>query len=86
MTPAAVLPRGVVLSRLAGCSAKIGRVQDEPKAERQRLVCVECGDENRENAGCWIAFLDGEGQVLTFCPRCAAREFGNERVGSSAAN
>ena len=34
----------------------------------------------------WIAFLDGEGQVLSFCPRCAAREFGNERVGSSAAN
>lgn len=40
------------------------------------LVCVECGFESEEGAPGWRAFLTVDGQVATYCPDCAGREFG----------
>ena len=46
------------------------------------LVCEECGCSSDEEARGWVAFLaeDAEGveptSVATFCPECAAEEFG----------
>jgi hypothetical protein len=42
------------------------------------LVCAECGREagDDENAADgWRAYSDGVGDLHTFCPKCAAREF-----------
>lgn len=45
------------------------------------LVCAECGRIEAEAEHGWQGHLvdlddDGADEVLFFCPRCAAREFG----------
>jgi hypothetical protein len=45
------------------------------------LVCAECGRVTAEAGRGWQGHLvdvddDGADEVLFFCPRCAAREFG----------
>jgi hypothetical protein len=40
-----------------------------------QLVCAECGAVSDEARG-WRAYLDDDGQAVTFCPGCAAQEFG----------
>jgi hypothetical protein len=42
------------------------------------LVCAECGRESPPDAAGWRAYLDDDGQAVTFCPKCAEREFGPE--------
>jgi hypothetical protein len=47
------------------------------------LRCVECGLEADEDAAGWRAYLghdpreDEEPVVVTYCPDCARREFGD---------
>jgi hypothetical protein len=49
------------------------------------LVCVECGRAADPDARGWQAHLvardddEEEEEVVFFCPRCAAREFGDLR-------
>ena len=45
------------------------------------LVCEECRRRSDARAGGWRGYLvdiddDGEDEVVFYCPRCAAREFG----------
>jgi hypothetical protein len=40
------------------------------------LVCAECGAVSEPEARDWRAYLDEDGQAVTFCPECAEREFG----------
>jgi hypothetical protein len=47
------------------------------------LICAECGAEAPPDAGGWRAYvvgvgdeMDDEEEVMTYCPECAAREFG----------
>jgi hypothetical protein len=47
--------------------------QDEPKAS---LVCAECGAVSPHDAAGWRAYLDNDGQAVSFCSGCAEREFG----------
>jgi hypothetical protein len=35
-----------------------------------------CCRESEPDAAGWRAYLDGDGQAVTFCPECAEREFG----------
>jgi hypothetical protein len=34
------------------------------------------GRESEPDAADWRAYLDDDGQAVTFCPECAEREFG----------
>lgn len=41
------------------------------------VVCVECGatsDDGRD----WKTYLAADGEAATYCPECAAREFGGD--------
>jgi hypothetical protein len=40
------------------------------------LVCAECGARSPPDAQGWRAYLDVDGETVTFCPACSAREFG----------
>jgi hypothetical protein len=54
------------------------RTERGPTAEAP-LVCAECARAPRagENAtDDWRAYSDGAGELITFCPECAEREFG----------
>ena len=47
-------------------------------------VCVECGRRADREARGWQGHIvdaddDGDAEVVFFCPRCAAREFGDLR-------
>lgn len=42
------------------------------------LTCANCGAVSDEFAEGWRAYLDDEGQAVTFCPECAEREFGDD--------
>ena len=47
------------------------------------LVCIECGRRSGPAAVGWRGYLvdlddDGEDEVVFYCPRCAAREFGEK--------
>jgi hypothetical protein len=47
------------------------------------LVCEECGARSGARADGWRGYLvdlddDGEDEVVLYCPRCAAREFGEK--------
>ena len=48
------------------------RAQDEQVVGT--LVCLECWAES-DLARAWRAFFDAEGNLLVYCPTCAAREF-----------
>jgi hypothetical protein len=48
-------------------------MESEPPAEA-RLVCAECGATSESDAAGWRAYLDDDGQAVTFCPECAERE------------
>jgi hypothetical protein len=39
------------------------------------LVCAECGAESPPDAAGWRAYLNDDGEAVTFCQECAAREF-----------
>jgi hypothetical protein len=42
------------------------------------LACAECGRNPRDNENAddeWRAYSDGVGELHTFCPECAEREF-----------
>jgi RNA polymerase subunit RPABC4/transcription elongation factor Spt4 len=46
------------------------------------LTCGECGREDFDHGRGWRGYLvdlddDGADEVVFFCPRCAAREFGD---------
>jgi hypothetical protein len=46
------------------------------------LVCCECQVRSAGTATAWQGYLvdlddDGNDEVVFFCPRCAAREFGS---------
>jgi hypothetical protein len=48
------------------------------------LACIECGRRSDPDARGWEAHLimdegDDSDEVIFFCPRCAAREFGDPR-------
>jgi len=46
-----------------------------------RLVCVECGDAAHGQAWGWRIYRDVEGdELITYCPGCAKREFGQDFV------
>jgi ribosomal protein L40E len=45
-------------------------------AEPRPLVCANCGATSPPDAASWRAYLDDDGNAVTFCPECAAREFG----------
>jgi hypothetical protein len=49
------------------------------------LVCAECDrepreDENAEDDRC--VYSDGSGELLTFCPECAEREFRRDNAST----
>jgi hypothetical protein len=44
------------------------------------LVCAECGAVSPPDATSWRAYLDIDGEAVTFCPECAEREFGDGLV------
>jgi hypothetical protein len=55
-----------------------------------KLRCVECEERSDASARGWHGYLvdvdvdvedDGEDEVVFYCPRCAAREFGGRRRG-----
>jgi hypothetical protein len=51
--------------------------------ERSRphpLTCEECLEEARGRASGWRAYLTDEGELTTYCPECAEREFGEDEV------
>jgi hypothetical protein len=42
------------------------------------LVCAECGRKPRDDERAddeWRCYSDGAGELITFCPECAEREF-----------
>jgi hypothetical protein len=42
------------------------------------LICAECGREPRDDENAadeWCCYSDGAGELVTFCPECAEREF-----------
>lgn len=46
------------------------------------LTCGECGREDLDQGRGWRGYLvdlddDGADEVIFFCPRCVAREFGD---------
>ena len=43
--------------------------------DKSLLVCAECGAVSPPGAGGWRAYLDVDGQAVTFCPECSAAEF-----------
>jgi hypothetical protein len=43
-----------------------------------RLICTECGAEAPPDASGWRVYLDDEDKPVTYCPACAAGEFGGE--------
>jgi hypothetical protein len=50
-----------------------------------RLICAECGTQSDELAKGWRAYhaveeLTDDEYLLSFCPECAAREFGAART------
>jgi hypothetical protein len=47
------------------------------RASPSTLVCAECGRESEPDAAGWRAYLDDDGQAVTFCPECAKLEFGD---------
>jgi hypothetical protein len=53
--------------------------------DREPLLCAECGrqprDEERPEDE-WRSYSDGVGELHTFCPECAEREFGLDAPGS----
>jgi hypothetical protein len=49
----------------------------DPAAARP-LVCAECGAQSPPDAAGWRAYLDVDGQAVTFCPDRAEREFGHD--------
>jgi hypothetical protein len=55
-------------------------MESDPPAQ-DPLVCAECGAVSPPDAAGWRALLeDDDDQAVTFCPECAAREFGDEAV------
>ena len=42
-----------------------------------KLVCVECRKGAEGDARGWRAFLTVDDEVATYCPPCAAAEFGD---------
>jgi hypothetical protein len=56
------------------------------KVSGAKLRCVECETSPDASARGWQGHLvdvddDGEDEVVFYCPRCAAREFGARRRG-----
>ena len=54
------------------------RVGREP-LDRTLVLCAECGRPVTESdaiAQHWTYWSDGVGELVPFCPECAAREFG----------
>jgi hypothetical protein len=49
---------------------------DAEPPEPTGLVCAECGAFSPPDAAGWKAYLDDDGQAVTFCPACAEHEFG----------
>jgi hypothetical protein len=45
-----------------------------------RLVCLECLEVARGHANGWRAYLTDEAELVTYCPECAEREFGEDEV------
>jgi hypothetical protein len=56
-----------------------------PDDEAERLRCTECGripheDENPDDE--WRVYSDGVGELHSFCPECAEREFAPDAPAS----
>jgi hypothetical protein len=61
--------------------AGVARLERMVLAEEgvDEIVCAECGREPREGENPhdeWRVYSDGVGELLVFCPECAAQEFG----------
>jgi hypothetical protein len=37
--------------------------------------CLECNRPWLDSAERWRAYIDGDGEILIYCPGCASREF-----------
>jgi len=51
----------------------------DPRYRDEQVACVECDravDERATVVEEWRYFSDGTGELLPYCPTCAAREFG----------
>lgn len=74
------LNRGI--SEIVSSSRRMGRPIVEDGSDGALLNCVECGAESDQLATGWRAYVaperedEPEGELVTFCPDCAEREFG----------
>jgi hypothetical protein len=41
------------------------------------LTCTECGRVAQGDASGWRSFLTDDDELVTYCPKCAEREFEN---------
>ena len=74
---------------LAGDVSPVRGAHDQPVNEETQsigverpsreyaLICVECRTISRPGALGWRMYLDVEGDLATYCPGCAAHEFGD---------
>ena len=46
-----------------------------PIERTQCQECLECARPWLETEERWRAYIDGEGDLLLYCPACASREF-----------
>ena len=63
---------GILIGWATNLRLRVG--ETEAPAERP-LRCAECGAVSEADARGWRAYLDDEGQAVTFGPECAKREF-----------
>jgi hypothetical protein len=63
-------------SFVRGLASKQMAKHDE--GEKRHLVCAECEAESDDAARGWRALQSEENEVVTYCPKCAAREFDDD--------
>jgi hypothetical protein len=61
-------------SRIEAAPAAI-RPAELENTHTSSLLCADCGAGSPPDAADWKAYLDADGQVVTFCPECAEPEF-----------
>jgi hypothetical protein len=61
-------------SRVEVAPAAAGVPAELENTDTSSLLCAECGVGSSPDAADWKAYLDADGQVVTFCPECAEPE------------
>jgi len=61
-------------SRVEAAPAAAGVPAELENTDTSLLLCAECGAGSPPDAADWKAYLDADGQVVTFCPGCAEPE------------